>query len=845
MAVAMFEVVVRFRVLVLLAAAAITAAFATQLPKLVLEPDTEAYVPEDHPSRTYWREAKDRFGLGREILVAVQAEGGDGVFAPEILATITKLTAVIETVDGVSAVDVRSISNSEAMVGTADGLEVMPFFEDPPITREESQLVRKRVFENPVFLDRLISRDGTIAAIFVKTEGDADDAPEVYARLMTEIEKVPVGNARLLVAGNPAIEYVYGRQMAHDLQRLIPLALATVVFILYLCFPSPGPRVIVLRAVVLAAVIAAAMWGWGGSVSAFGIALAAPVLAMLTAPGVLLPCIVVVMAVIWTWGAQAVLGLPIYIAGTLVPPLLLAIGSADGIHIVGRFFELASRPGADKKQAIVATMNQLWRPIILTSTTTAAGFGSLALGQMTVYQVFGVTTAFGVLTAMVASMFVLPAMLSVLPLVAMSSARTAEQAAPGAEPETRLSKVLVGLAERLEGHRTGILVGSLLATLVLLWSASRLQVDYSWVESLAPGTPVLEADRVLREHHGGTMPFNVIVRAAEPDGIKDPELLRAMDAMLDDLSKDPIVGDTRSLSEYIKRMSQAMNEDRLDAFRIPDSRDLIAQYLLFYSMSGDPGEYDDLVDYDYQASNLSVLLRTDRLSALRRVLAEVERLLDQHIRSLGATATVTGSASILDVVFTMVLSSQIQSLATTAVMCLIFLALLFRSLRDALVCMVPLAITTVANFGIMSAFGIPLGPDKAMIGAIALGIGIDYSIHLMSRFRDTLDEGMGVFQGIVEAVRTTGRSILFNGIVVVAGFVVIGSSETPSNATFGLVIAGNIALACISAMVVLPAALAVLGHRELRRARRAPVRIAGRLIDARTARALGIEGETG
>lgn len=837
----MFELIVRFRILVLIAALAITVGFATQIPELELEPDTEAYVPEDHPMRAYWTEAKERFGLGREILVALEAEGPDGVFDPAVLATIKQLTEVIEQVDGVNSEEVRSISNSEAMVGTADGLEVVPFFEDPPTMREEAQLVRKRVFENPVFLDRLVSRDATIAAIFVKTEGDAEDAPDVYARLMTAIEKVPVGDAKLLVAGNPAIEYVYGRQMTRDLERLIPLALATVVFILYLCFPNPGPRTIATRTVIAAVVVAGALFASGRPLSLAGIALGAPVLAMLTAPGVLLPCVVVVISVIWTWGAQAALGLPIYIAGTLVPPLLLAIGSADGIHIVGRYFELAATPGTEKNHAVVATMKQLWRPIVLTSTTTAAGFGSLALGEMTVYQVFGVTTAFGVLTAMLASLFVLPAMMSVLPLSAISRAQSLASA--GEERATRLTRVLVGLAERLEGHRVGVLAGTTVLALALLWSASQLRIDYSWVESLAPGTPVLEADRVLRAHHGGTMPFNVIVRAPAADGIKDPEMLRAMDAMLADLSRDPIVGDTRSLSEYVKRMSQAMNEDRPEAFRIPDSRDLIAQYLLFYSMSGDPGEFDDLVDYDYQASNLSVLLRTDQLSALRKVLAEVERLLDEHIRSRGATATVTGSASILDVIFTMVLTSQVQSLASTTVMCLIFLAVLFRSLRDALVCMVPLAVTTIANFGLMAALGIPLGPDKAMIGAIALGIGIDYSIHLMSRFRDTLEEGMSVFQGIVEAVRTTGRSILFNGVVVVAGFLVIGTSETPSNATFGLIIAGNIALACLSAMIVLPAALAVLGHRELRRARRAPVRIAGRVIAARTARALGIESE--
>jgi predicted RND superfamily exporter protein len=836
----MFDLVVRYRWTVLLTASAITAALASQLPKLELEPDTEAYVPEEHPVRTYWTEAKERFGLGREILVAVEATGRDGIFDPEVLAGIQRLTEVVEAVDGIATDDVRSLSNSDAMVGTVEGLEVQPFFEDPPTTREEAEQVRKRVFENPVFLDRLVSRDGTIAAIFAKTEVPPDQAPEVYARLATAIEDVSIAGARILVAGNPAIEYVYGRQMTRDLQRLIPLALATVVAILYACFPRPGVRTIAIRTGLVAALLFVVFLLSGNAVPWKGVVMGAPVMAMLSAPGVLLPCVVVVMSVVWTWGAQAALGLPIYIAGTLVPPLLLAIGSAQGIHIVGRFQEHARKPGLDQRAAIVATMNQIWQPIVLTSATTAVGFGSLTLGQMTVYRVFGVTTAFGVLAAMIVALTVLPAMLSVLPTSALVSARDQREKRADAGLLTRF---LVGLAERLEARRTLVLAVSMLATLGLLWSASKIRVDYSWVESLAPGTPVLEADRVLRKRHGGTMPLNVIVRAAEPDGIKEPELLSAMDTVLAELARDPMVGDTRSIAEYIKRMAQAMNEDRDDAYRIPESQDLVAQYLLFYSMSGDPGEYDDLVDYDYQAANLSILLRTDRLSVLRGIIAKLERLLDEHVRSIGATATLTGSASILDVIFTMVLASQVRSLATTAVMVFLFLALLFRSVRDAAVCMLPLAITAIANFGLMSALDIPLGPDKAMIGAIALGIGIDYSIHLMSRFRDTLAEGMSVFQGIVEAVRTTGRAIVFNGVVVVAGFLVIGSSETPSNAMFGLIIAGNIALSCVTAILVLPAALAIIGHREMVRAARAPVRIGGRTIAAHTARALGIGGE--
>jgi predicted RND superfamily exporter protein len=833
----MFRLILRFRFPILAAAALVTIALGSQLHHLVLEPDAEAYVPDDHPVRVYWQEAKDRFGLGRDILVAVEAAGPHGVFTPAALAGVARLTDIVEGVDGVASSEVRSLSNSEAMVGTVEGLEVEPFFDLPPQTQVEADDVRRHVFANPVFINRLVSQDATIAAIFAKVEVDNDEAPEVYARILAAVSDVEIERAKVLVAGNPGVEYVYGRQMSSDLERLIPLALATVIVILYVCFPSPRPPRIALRAAAFAAAFFAFTWWRDGTADPLVIGGASLVAAMLTAPGVLLPCLVVVMSVVWTWGLQAVLGLPIYLAGTLVPPLLLAIGSAEGIHIVGRFLEIAREPGADKAESVVATMEQLWRPVVLTATTTAAGFGSLALGDMTVYQVFGITTAFGVLAAMVISLFVLPALMSLMPLPKLRTGHGTRS--------PRISRVLTWIAERLEAYRVAVLVSTGLVLAGLSWSATGLVVDYSWVESLAPGTPVLEADRILRHRHGGTMPLNVIVRATEIDGIKEPELLYAIDRVLTELAEDPLVGDTRSIAEYLKRMSQTMNEDRPDAYRLPDSKELVAQYLLLYSMSGDPGEYDDLVDYDYQAANLSILLRTDSLADLSRILSRLEALLDMHVRPLGATATVTGSAHLMNVVFAMVMSTQVQSLATTATIVVLFLIVILRSVRDALICILPLTVTAVANFGIMAALGIPLGPDKAMIGAIALGIGIDYSIHLMSRFHDTLEAGMSVFQGVVEAVRSTGRSILFNGVVVVAGFLVIGSSVTPSNASFGLMIANNIALSCVTAMVVLPAALAVVGYYEFSRSRHAPVRIAGRVIKADTARALGLGGDGG
>jgi predicted RND superfamily exporter protein len=609
--------------------------------------------------------------------------------------------------------------------------------------------------------------------------------------------------------------------------------LFAVVTILFLCFRGVSIAVLLRRALPFAilAVIAQLSIGIPG---AWATVVALPLaLAMMTTRGVLLPSAVVAVAVVWTWGLQGLAGLPIYIAGTLVPPLLLAIGCADGIHVLERYFDLAAEVGADadRDAVVIRTMTELWRPIVLTSVTTAIGFGSLMLGSMTVYRVFGFTTAFGILVAMVVSLTLLPAVLALLPLPVTDR---------GASESGRLAGRLRQGAEWIEGHRKLTLGSSLAVLAACAFGTQYLVVDYSWVESLAPGSDVLHADRVLRERHGGTMPMNIIVRASEADGMKDPELLLAIDNVLVGMAEDPLVGDTRSIAEYIARMNQAMNEDRDDMLRIPETREMVAQYLLVYAMSGDPGEFDEVVDYDYSAANASILLRTDRLSVIGQMVDRAEALLDVHVRPLGATATITGAAKIQHTVLDMILVSQIYSLATATVLVFLFMSILFRSLVDAAICMIPSLVTGVVNFGAMGALGLPLGPDKAMISAIALGIGIDYSIHLMARFHRVRQEGPTVYAAIVDATQTTGRAVVFNAAVVVAGFLVLGMSESPSNASFGLLIASNMAVACVSALVIVPVALTIAAAFSDARAQERPVVVAGRSLQPRTLRLLGL-----
>ncbi|MFQ5352541.1 MAG: RND family transporter, partial [Candidatus Binatia bacterium] len=499
-----FSLVVRHRFVVIAAFLAVTAFFAFQLPDLRMEPDTEAYVPMHHPARRFWRRAEEDFGLGREILVAIEASGPRGIFTPEVLSGIADLSAKLQALEGVEEGQVTSLAEAEAIVGTADGLEVVPFFSESPSTQTEADAIRERVYQNPMFLNRLVSRDGSIGVILVTSQHFSGEDPLViYERVASVVEGYSIEGCRLLLAGNVAVEAVFGTQMAEDLARLIPLALFVVVVVLFFCFRSISMGDLLWRSA--AACILLVAWNVVGSrpLAPGPLVLAGLAMAMLTVRGVMLPCLVVVIAVTWTWGFQALLDLPIYIAGTLVPPLLLAIGCADGIHIIERYHE-NSEFGEDPGEIVVRTMEELWRPVVLTSVTTAAGFGALVAGRMTVYQVFGLTTSVGIVAAMFASLTVLPALLSLMPLPLRHLAGYSESLVP---------RILIRVGELTERYRVATVSAAILIVVLGLVSASRLRVDYSWVESLQEGTPVLEADRILRTRHGGTSPMNIIISA--------------------------------------------------------------------------------------------------------------------------------------------------------------------------------------------------------------------------------------------------------------------------------------------------------------------------------------------
>jgi predicted RND superfamily exporter protein len=249
-------------------------------------------------------------------------------------------------------------------------------------------------------------------------------------------------------------------------------------------------------------------------------------------------------------------------------------------------------------------------------------------------------------------------------------------------------------------------------------------------------------------------------------------------------------------------MNKVMHADDPAFDRIPESRELVAQYLLLYEMSGDPENLWKVVDYDYRRGNLTVQLKSDDSRAIKSAITSIENNADS-LQALGVTINYAGSGY-KSLVFTeLILQGQIASLFLSLVIVVILISLMFKNILVGLIGSVPIVITSAVNFGMMGLTGIALSTTTALISSIAIGIGIDYAIHFIERYKEyAASEGE---KGLASrlTMHHTGRAILFNAVVVIAGFLVLLFSVFPPNRELGSLVALNMFVSFLGTVTIL------------------------------------------
>lgn len=666
--------------------------------------------------------------------------------------------------------------------------------------------------------------------------------------------------------------------MQSDLKRLIPFVIGVVLVSLYLSFRNFG--------------------------------------------GVALPMLTVLISTIWTLGIMALLNIQLTMVSTVIPVLLVAVGSAYGIHIISHYYDDLREKNEkitedEHRQMVLETIRKVGKPVLLAGLTTIVGFGSLGTSNIVPIKEFGIFTAIGVATALLVALTLIPAILLV-------RHKNLNYSKNQNNDQNLMDRLILGLYHYFSKKRIRVLALALIIILISSYGISQIVIDNVMIEMFKEDTKIRQSDQFINNNFAGTNILNVLVDGKGKGSLTNPEVLKQMGELENYLTaKYDEVGKVTSVTDFIKRMNKAMNyseeetttsrdnsaesssseettssfaedttnfgtettsdfksdsdfgtenkvesqqdkNDRVDikppsksklsekemivllnnaivkakklnltgeelveavneelnykgaAYNeIPYNSDkyaaanrkqlknLISQYLLMYS-----GSLDDLINDQLEPSKarMSVQMTTGSNIVTKKVKEDIKEYVAQNFPQ-GYHAAIAGHANMSLAVNNLIVSSQIRSILISLLIVFLIVAINYKSLIAGFYGIIPLSVSLLINFGVMGFTGIKLDIATSMVASIAIGIGVDYTIHFLAGYcheRQKTDDLDVVCQ---RTLLTSGKAIIFNAVSVAIGFAVLLFSNFTPLVNLGLLVTLTMVTASLASMIILPALL--------------------------------------
>jgi len=559
--------------------------FAFPIQYLTQETDFREFLDDDDPIIVLLDEAEARYGKSFGVMVMLFNE--DSIFNDVTLMKVEQMTTAFEALPGIKSV--TSPLNSQTIVGTETSISVSKAAPGgvAPTTPEDMAIFRSRVLDDENLVGGVISTSGQAALINIELEVGADEYG-LTPSIVEIVESYRGDGDELFIYGDAYFDTVMAEEMESDTALLFPLAILVMVGLLFVSF--------------------------------------------LTIRGILLPIAVVLLSVIVAMGAMVLLGFPMTTMSFIAPILLLAIGIADAIHVLNRYNEEIAK-GGPKRKAILDTMEEMKGPVVMTSLTTAVGFLSLLTAFMVPQRHFGIVTAIGVIAAMLFSLVLIPAVMSLL------KKPRVRDLSKGLRPLTR---VLMEFEKVIVGHRKIVLVIALIIFGVMLAGIPKLRVETSNEEFLGKDHEAVQILDFTSEYFSGDMNLLVEFDTGRRNGLKDPAVLNAM-LDLETFMLDNGVSKTFSLTTLVRQMNERFNADDPAFYVIPEQQNMISQLLLLFTFQG--GTLGDMALGDFSAGTVMGMYKMGSSGNVSHLSGVIQEYLDEHfpeggdmrVRMIGAT----------------------------------------------------------------------------------------------------------------------------------------------------------------------------------------------------------------
>lgn len=737
----------------------LVSALATGLSKVAMTVDYRVYFGPDNPDLIAFDYIEHVYEQKEVVFIAAQALEGD-------LFTPTHLTALRELSDSAwllpFARRVDSVANFQHMYSQEDDIIIDPLIPaDGEITQADAERIRAVAMSSEDLKDRMLSSDGRIAALRSINPLPRDDlkkevqiASEAIYALVDEFEaKYPT--IKLHVSGVIALNNAMAEVMDHDMVWLYPFAYISVFFCLWFFFRSTVPAAITMATVGLATLGAT--------------------------------------------GASGYLGIVINSASMASLLIIMTLAVADCVHVLMTYYqELAKQ---DKYQAMMESLRVNIQPVMLTSATTLIGFLALNTSDSPPFRDLGNIVAAGVLLAMVLSLLLLPALVILLPQKAVVARFTL-----GDKFMAKLGKSVTRYPGRY--FAASIVSMSLLATGLPL---NRMGDDYS--KYFDEGIKFRDATEFMNDNLSGMQMIAFSLDSGEPDGVNSPEFIAHAARFADYWEAQP---ETRKVESFVtlhRRLNRTFHGDDPARYTIPDNSELAAQYLFFYELSLPEGlSLNTLFDQDRQRTRFIVLLDNMEAWKLEKLNLDAREWADSNLPA----GMVTDGTSV-GIMFARIAKRNFESMikGTSIALLLIGLVLILvlRAPILGLVSMIPNMLPLVMAFGLWGYIDGRLGMALAIVGSMTLGIVVDDTVHLLSKYqRARREDGATAEEAIQYAFKRVGMALILTTGMLILGFGILSQSAFMISASMALMTAITILIALAIDFMFLPPLLVYLAR---------------------------------
>ena len=746
--------VVKWRWWIVIATAVLVFSGGYGVNRLKFNSDTRVFFSADNPQLQALEKLENTYNKNDMIFFALAPKNGN-VFTRETLEAVEDLTEVCWEIPYSNRVD--SLSNFQHTWADEDELNVDDLYKEAAgLSETELKRIRAIALSEVLLVDRLVSRSGHVTGVNVDILVPGKSNEEVsevaaYARQLAQEYRQRYPDINIYLTGSIMLDNGFGEASRDDLTYLVPGMFGVLILLIGL----------MLRTVV----------------------------------GTICTLIIILISMLTGMGLAGWLGISLTVASVNAPTIILTLAVADSVHILVTIFQQI-RQGKNKAEAISESLRINLQPVFLTSATTAVGFLSMNFSEAPPFRDLGNIVALGVTSAFFYSIFLLPALMAILPVRVRARTEKTDHA--------RCER----LADFVINQRRKVFWGTLFFILVLTAGTLKIELNDNFAKYFDTRYDFRRATDFIQEELTGWDIIEYSLESGETYGINDPNYLATVEAFANWYREQPKVVHVNTIMDILKRLNQNMHGDDESYYRLPTKRKLAAQYLMYYEISLPFGlDLNNQINVDRSSTRLTVTLRGITTRELREMDAQARAWLQAN-----ASPEMFTYGSGLSIIWAHISERNIHSMLGASFGALVLISLILilalRSFRLGLVSLLPNLAPAFMAFGLWGLTVGRVGLGLSVIVALTLGIVVDDTVHFLSKYlRARREYDMNACEAVRYSFHTVGTAMWVTTVVLVAGFLVLLLSGYKINSEMGLMSAITISLALALDFLFLPTLL--------------------------------------